>query len=194
MPVFADLLDLQTAVVEHVARPDIVDVFPRLVKMAEVGFSRKLRTRDQITSSTLTLASGYVELPDDFAEMIGVYDESGNEYVQQSMQTAGSDTSGTYYSVSGSPVMASGEGDISIQYYATIPTISGVMTATNWLLERHPALYLYGVGLEAAKHIRDGELIQATKMALDMEYQDIRADDESARYSRARVRVAGPTP
>jgi hypothetical protein len=75
-----------------------------------------------------------------------------------------------------------------------VPTIADSMAATSWLLTKHPGLYLYGVGLEAAKHIRDGELIQASKMALDMEYSDIAADDASSRYSRARVRVAGPTP
>lgn len=193
MAVFADLLDLQVAVVEHVGRPDIVDVFPRLVKMAEVGFSRKLRTRDQVTSALLSAAEGTVALPDDFAEMIGVYDANGDEYMQQTMQAA-QVAGNNYYTIS---ALSGGDGDlmdVEIHYYATIPTIADSMTATNWLLAKHPGLYLYGVGLEAAKHIRDGELIQATKMALDMEYQDIRSDDENARYSRARVRVAGPTP
>ena len=194
MAVFADLLDLQTAVVEHVGRPDIVDVFPRLVQMAEVGFSRKLRTMDQIVSTTLDYASGYGTLPTNVAEIIGLYDDNGREFIQQSVQTAGSDRTGTYYSVSGSAVTASEAGNLFIDYYARIPTISGSMAATNWLLEKHPGLYLYGVGLEAAKHIRDGDLMQVSKMALDMEYADIWAEDEAARYSRAKVRVAGPTP
>lgn len=193
MAVFADCLDLQTAVVEHVGRPDIVDVFPRLVGLAEVGFNRKLRTRDQVAGLVLSTANGAVALPDDFAEMIGVYNANGYEYVQQSMQTAQVEGS-LYYTISSLSGVSGDSVDVEIQYYANVPTIANSMTATNWLLAKHPGLYLYGVGFEAAKYIRDADLIQATKTALDMEYADIRADDESARYSRARVRVAGPTP
>lgn len=194
MAVFADLLDLQTAVVEQVARPDIVDVFPRLVKMAEVGFNRKLRTRSQVTTATLTIASGVATLPTDFSEMIGVYDPSGFEYVQQPLQQVRPPWAYDYYAISGNTLLMQGDADRVIQYYAKVPTIADSMAATNWLLENHPGIYLYGVSLEAAKHLRDVEMAQATKLALDMEYADLRADDEEARYSRARVRVGGPTP
>ena len=45
MTAFTDFLDLQTAVIEQVARPDIADVMPRLVKLAEAGINRRLRCR-----------------------------------------------------------------------------------------------------------------------------------------------------
>jgi hypothetical protein len=61
-------------------------------------------------------------------------------------------------------------------------------------LQKHPGLYLYGVGMEAAKYLRDVEAAQATSALLDMEYTAAAAQDEQGRYSRARVRVAGVTP
>jgi hypothetical protein len=86
MTAFADFIDLQTAVVEHVRNPSIADVFPRLVKLAEVGFNRRLRCREQISTATVTISGGAGVLPADMAEIIGVYDAAGMEYIAQPLQ------------------------------------------------------------------------------------------------------------
>lgn len=193
MTAFADLLDLRTAAVEQVGRPDIADVFPRLVALAEAGLNRKLRTRDQITSATLTLASGSVALPADFLEMIGVYNSVGQEYVQQPQQAAHMNRS--YYAIDGSNLTLYGKSeDVSVQYYAKLPTITDSMTDSNWLLQKYPGVYLYSAAYEAAKWMRDKELASDMAGLLAGEIADLRADDEHARYSRARVRVQGVTP
>ena len=193
MAAFADLLDLRTAVVEQVGRPDIADVFPRLVKLAEAHMSRNLRTRAQVTSTTLTFVSGVASVPADFAEAIGLYDANGYEYVQQPLQQV--KTRAWYYSMNASQFLVNGfEGDLTLEYYATIPTISGSMTDTNWLLARYPGVYLDGVAYEASKHVRDAEMGKAMRQLYQMELDDAAADDFGARYSRARVRVAGMTP
>jgi hypothetical protein len=201
MTAFTDALDLRTAVVEHVRRPDITDVWTRLVLLAEVGFNRKLRCREQVTRTTLTLASGSVALPSDFAELIGVYNANGQEYIQQPLQMVKETNPGgmyganAYYAISGNALVSNGaSGDRDVEYYAKVPTLSTSLTTSNWLLQKHPGLYLYGVALEAAKYMRDVELAQATKQLLDMEYHDVQADDDNARYSRARIRISGATP
>lgn len=194
MSVFADFLDLRTAVVEQVGRPDIVDVFPRLTAMAETGFNRRLRTQDMITSYTMTLASGEAQLPTDLLEIIGLYGSDGLELIQQPVQVTQSQAR-PFYSIAGGYLTVKGySGDMTLQYYARIPTISDGMTSTNWLLEKHPDVYLYGVGYEASKHIRNVDGAQAAKALLDMALTDAIAEDHQARYSRARVRVGGVTP
>ena len=196
MTAFADLLDLRTAVVEQVGRADIVDVFPRLVKLAEANFNRNIRTKAQITTTTLTFASGVAALPADFAEAIGLYNARGYEYVQQPVQ-ATQITDGTryFYSIAGSNITVNGhDGDLTLQYYATLPTITDSMTDTNWLLTKYPGAYLYGVSLEAAKHLRDAEMAKAYAALLRQELDDLSADDFRVRYARARVRVQGVTP
>ena len=189
---FTDLLDLRTAVIEHVQRPDIADVFPRLVLLAEANFNRRLRLKDQITSTSVTIASGVAALPADFLAVIGLYDTNGHEYIEQPIHAV--KTSGTthYYAISGGSIVTKiADGSKTLEYYAKVPTISGSMTATNWLLTAAPALYLYGVGLEAAKYIRDVNMAQATAQILEDEYAAVLAQDDSARYSAARVRVQG---
>jgi hypothetical protein len=192
MAAFNDLLDLRTAVIEHVRNADIADVFPRLVAMAESRLNRTLRLRDQITDAPVTITAGRGPLPADFAEALGLFRADGLEYVQQSPQHR--DRHNQYYSIQGSEIVAPLiEGDVTLSYYAVLPPLSAI-TSTNLMLARYPDLYLYAVGFEAAKYIRDTELAVQTKTLMDDAYYMARADDEAARYSRARVRVAGCNP
>lgn len=193
---FTDFIDLQTAVVEHVGTSEIVDVFPRLVRMAETQFNNSLRCREQVTTATLAVASGTATLPVDFVEAIGLYDESGYEYVQQPLQsTRVSQLHRHYYSIGATTLNTKlADGNYTLQYYAAIPTITDSSTDSNWLLVKHPGVYLYGVGFEAAKYLKNIELAQATRELLDMEMRQVSARDERERFSRARVRVQGVTP
>lgn len=190
MSAFADLLDLRTAVVEHVRNPGITDVFPRLVALAESRLNRTLRMHDQITSATVTVVSGRAPLPDTFAEMIGLYNGYGCEYVQQSPQHK----HGYFYSIQGAEIVASClVGDLKLDFYAVIPPLASMAT-TNWLLSRYPDVYLYAVAFEAAKYTRDVDVASITKGLMDESIAAAKGDDEAARYSRARVRVAGVNP
>lgn len=193
MSALADFLDLRTAVIEQVGRADIADVFPRLVLMAEARFNRELRTKAQITTATLTFTSGTAALPSDFAEAIGLYDSNGYEYVQQpTVATKPSYGTRYFYAITGSNAYVNGyDGDLTLEYYATVPTVTDSMTDTNWLLAKYPGAYLYGVALEAAKYLRDADMGKAMATLLRQELDDISADDFRARFSRARVRVQG---
>ena len=191
MSAFADFLDLRTAVIEHVGKADIADVFPRLVALAESRLNRTLRMRAQISTATITMVTGRAPLPADFAEAIGIYGPSGCEYVQQSPQHK----HGYVYSIQGDDVVSSCiSGDLVLDFYATLPPLSVSITTSNWLLARYPDIYLYAVSFEAAKYTHDAELATATKGLLDESIATAKSDDEAARYSRARVRIAGVTP
>lgn len=196
MTAFADFLDLRTEVVEYIGDPSIVDVFPRLVALAEVALNRVLRCREQISSTTLTFSSGSASLPSDFLEVIGLYDSSGYEYVQQPPQELRPST-GTrhFYTVLASTIeMTAGDGDRTLQYYAEIPSVGDSMTDSNWLLQKHPAVYWWAIAHEAAKWKKDVALMESIQPMLAGELQAVNAQDGAERYSRARVRVAGPTP
>lgn len=195
MAAFADFIDLQTAVVEHVGTSTIADVFPRLVQLAEVNFNRRLRCRNMVTTAVVTITAGVGALPADFIAAIGVYNVAGFEYVQQPLQAVKTTDTTQFYAISGGNIVTKiAAATVSLEYYAKVPTLAGVFTTTNWLLLKHPGLYLYAVGLEAAKYIRDLELAKVTAELAEMEYQAVAAIDQDERYSRARVRVAGVTP
>lgn len=189
---FNDLLDLRTAVIEHIGNAGIADVFPRMVSLAESRLNRTLRMRDQITSATVTVIAGRAPLPADFAEALGLFRADGCEYVQQSPQHR--DRHRHFYSIQGADIVAPNlTGDLALDYYAKLPGLA-VMSDTNWLLDKYPDVYLYAVAFEATKYTRDAELAAQTRSLMDDAIMSAKSDDEAARYSRARVRVAGCTP
>ena len=193
---FTDYLDLRTAVLEQVGDTSLADVFDRLTKLAEARFNRKFRTSEQVTSTTLTIASGTATLPSDFIEAIGLYDANGFEYISQPSQNARITTNHRhFYTIEGNSLNTVGpDGDKELQYFAKIPTLTISLTTSNWLLENYPGVYLYGVAFEAAKHKRDVEMSAQMGALMDAEIADAIADDNNKRYSRARVRVQGVTP
>jgi hypothetical protein len=99
------------------------------------------------------------------------------------------------YSIDGTNIYIYGySGDRDIEYYAKIPSLTMSPSTSNWLLEEAPDVYLYAVGLEAAKFLKDVDLAQATKLLLDGAMAELRVGDERARWANSVVRVQGCTP
>lgn len=182
MPVFADTLDLKTAVGDHVGNRSISDVWSRMVQMAEMDLNAKLRTRDQLTDITLYFDSGLSPLPGDFLEVASFPDHCGHDTYPR-------------YHLDGFAITIDGfTGEKAFRYYAALPTLSRSLSACNWLLSRFPTVYLYGVGLQAAKHLKDVDLAQATDQLYGYALQSMRMSDERSRWANKAVRVQGCTP
>lgn len=196
MSVFADYLDLRFAVGDHVGNRGLSDVMPRLVQQAESYLNKELRTRQQVTYATLVFTNGVAPLPTDFLEIITVFDAFNNP--MRATQLADQRRLGSMYSrysIDASNINIDGyTGKRDIQYYAKLPTLTAGPTTTNWLLTEAPGIYLYAVGLEAAKFLKDVELSQATKVLLDGAMAELRIGDERARWANSTVRVQACTP
>ena len=196
MAAFNDYLDLRVAVAEHVGNRNISDVMSRLTQQAEARLNQKLRHRDQITSGTLTFASGTASLPADFLELISVFGLYG--YAMSSGSLADTHRSGSEYwrySVDGTGIIIYGvDGDRDIRYFARIPTLTTSSSTTNWLLQKYPNVYLYAVAVEAAKFLRDTGLAQTTEVLLNQALSEMKIDDDRARWSNGTVRPQMVTP
>jgi hypothetical protein len=190
---FSDYIDLRTAVIEEVGTADISDVFDRLTKLAEARLNRKLRSRYQITSTPMIVASGSDSLPSDFLEVVGVFDPQGRELLARPHQFTAQTYQSGQYSITGTEVLTA-DGTYTLQYYAALPTLTGSMTTSNWLLANYPAVYLYAVTVEALKHLRRAEDAAVVESVLRDEMGELETDDFSARYARGAVRVQGGTP
>lgn len=196
MAAFNDALDLKFAVSDHVGNRNISDVWSRLVQSAETYLNQKLRTVWQETDATLTFTDGEADLPADFVEMIDVYGPCG--YRMHAALRADRQRPGmafSRYSIGAGKIFIRGyTGDKDILYYAALPTLSTGLSSTNWLLSQCGNVYLYAVGLEAAKFLKDVELSQATKALLDDVMSSLKIDDDRTRWSNAVVRVQGLAP
>ena len=143
---------------------------------------------------TVTVANGQAPLPADFLEAIGLFNAAGAEYTQNPAHLLEDGLERGLYAVVGSDLLCNTSGDLTLAYYAKVPTITEAMTDSNWLLQTAPGLYLYAVAYEAAKHMNDPARASAARDLMEMEFADLKADDYSARYSRARIVLPGVTP
>ena len=178
MSAFQNIIDLRFAVSDTVGNRTISDVFPRLVSLAENDINTRLRTRWQIRDTVLTFDASEAALPPDFLDMIRIKGCGAGEYQVTSWAI----------------VMPRAQGDRDAQYYARIPTLTCSPTACNWLLQRYPNVYLYGVALEAAKFLKDVDLATTTAGLYGDALRQLQIDDERARYSISKTRVRGLTP
>lgn len=82
--------------------------------------------------------------------------------------------------------------DIAFFYYQRIPTLIEP-TDTNWLLTKHPDLYLYSTLLQSAPYLKDDERVQIWGTAQAKLLEDIRMDTERASFRGATpiIRTAG---
>lgn len=196
MAALADYLDLRLAVSDHVGNRNLSDVMPRLVQMAEAYLNKELRCRQQVTYAALVFADGAAPLPDDFLEIITVFDDFNNP--MRATQLADQRRLGSMYSrysIDGTNININGyTGNRDIQYYAKLATLTASPTTSNWLLADYPEVYLYAVGMQAAKFLKDVDLAQATKTLLDAAMSELRLGDERARWANSVVRVQGCTP
>lgn len=196
MAALADYLDLRFAVGDHVGNRNLSDVMPRFVIMAESALNKKLRTRQMITTDTLTFASGVATLPSDFIEMINVYGVGGVPLHSAPLSDIQREGSQYYrYAINGTDILIRAfSGDRDIEYYAKLPTLTASPTTSNWLLSDAPDVYLYATALEAAKFLKDADLGLATKELLDGAMAALKVNDDRARWSNTTTRVQGVCP
>lgn len=196
MAVLADNLDLRTNVVELVKNPSIIDVWGRILGMTEVRINRVARHRNQITSATVTFVDGEAPLPADFLEVLHLYDQSNCEMFAGPLSLVkGTGSMYRYYAIDGSSIWNYGySGDRTLEYYASVPTISAALTDTNWLLASYPDVYLYIAAGEAAAHLQDTERASVFAGLADTALSDMHRDSNRARFSRGVVIPRGVNP
>jgi hypothetical protein len=197
MAVFADALDLRTAVAELMKDATWTDIFPRMVIMAELRINRTARHRNMITSATVTFADGVAPLPADFIEPLHLYTSTGDsEMLQAPLSTVkASGTQYRYYAIDGDNLVVYGlDGDRTLEYWATIPTISAALTDTSWVLTQYPDVYLYTVATEAANYLQNADKAAAMDAAAERALAAMKAESDRARFARAVVVPKGVNP
>lgn len=73
-----------------------------------------------------------------------------------------------------------------LTYVATLAKLSDSNTS-NWILERHPDVYLYGSLLQAAPYLRDDERVATWSALYETAVNDIILQNERAAFSQGRA-------
>lgn len=129
------------------------EAIDRALRKAEAEFNRTLRTPDMETRRVFTITDELTTVPEDFLEMRFIFVEGMPDQPLASMSPAG--MLSTFYGRAGCPraytiegtalrVGPVGRADVEMVYYRRIDALSDGQVS-NWLLRKHPDLYVAGV-------------------------------------------------
>jgi hypothetical protein len=194
--------ELKTAVENWLAHTLFTARVPEFIAIFEATANRRLRTRWQEGTASLTPGSdGTVALPSDYLALRRATWTGSKrvelEYVHptyfQSAYPTRPQGTPTIFTIEGSTlkVMPLDATAVELDYYAKVPALSDSAT-TNWLLTAHPDLYLFGAMVEAELFGVNDERAPLWKARRDEIFSEIEQLSMRGRGAGA-VRVVGMT-
>lgn len=199
---FANYTELQAAIADYLARPDLTGQIKDFVRLAEAKLQRVLlSTENELIALGSTDDQGRLTLPSDLRQIRAVKAGSGSlarvlnatsaaDYYQLTREPSGSTVRG--YMISAKTlylIPASGPVDVTIVYNQGLTPLSEGFQS-NWLLEGHPDVYLYGALAEAEPFIRNDERIALWKGLLRAAVDEVNTADANMRFATSRVTLA----
>jgi hypothetical protein len=172
---YANLLAL---VADTLDRDDVATRLPDWLTLVEARLNRLLQDPDMEVVTTLT--GDGAALPADFGEMIALGTADDNRLtpisnVEYASIRPLSGTSRLYTIREGKVYYAPGSVNPTLVYRRRIPALTSTNTA-NWLLDRAPDVYFYGVLLQANAWDVDNEAASGWKALWDEAIDELRTD------------------
>lgn len=160
-----------------------------------------LRVREMVAVTSITPSSGACALPTDYLEYRRVVEEASIR--RELKYIAPSVADQLYPDRAGGPacdftiigsslyMFPVSSNDIELTYYQKIPALSDA-SPTNWLLTKHPALYLHGGLMQLGIYRRDDDLVNRSAQFVTSYAAGLRKTGERAEFARAgtRLRIA----
>lgn len=161
---------LKLAIADWLDRPDLDDIIPQFIEMAEAQMSRDIRHFEMENRATADVDGQYLQRPSDWVETIRLHITSGGTRNLQLLSAAAmADKRQGVENATGEPKYyrhvergfevfptADGTYEVELLYYQKIPALTA-SNADNWLLLSHPDVYLYGALIHAAPYIKDDQ-------------------------------------
>jgi hypothetical protein len=181
--------DLVAAIPAWITRTDATSaLISDWVSLAEARINRVLRVNRMLVRATATISDEFSAVPSDFrAPRLMRVAGSGDDFLdfltpEQMAQRKAEQPTGdlSAYALVGeefwfSPVPTDPT-LVELAYYGSVPTL-GTTNPTNWLLTRHPDLYLAGTILESALYYEDDEQEAKWSDKFNTAIVDIHASD-----------------
>jgi len=189
--------ELQASVADFLNRSDLTAVIPDFIRMTESELNRVLRTREMSVRTRAPVSEQYVKLPDDYLGMRNIelvtspvtvleYRNLENLDAHRASDATGKPI---FYSIMQNNIefapVPDSEYTLEIVYYQKIPQLGTEVTefTTNWLLDSHPDIYLYGSLMQSAPYLQADERIGVWAGKFQQVLEQLKTSDEKARFS-----------
>ena len=195
--------ELKTSIANFLNRDDLTAIIPDFITLAEVNMDRQVRHFRMEKRSTATVSSQYLTLPTDLLEPIRFMMTGGSKTTRLELMGQGqiaqsreetADRSGqpTNYAITDGSIelfpRPDGDYTIELVYYAQIDKLNAGNTS-NWVLEYHPDLYLYGALIHSAPYLEDDQRMGTWAALYQSALDAIIGQFENAAYSGASRRI-----
>lgn len=185
---------LITAVVDWLKDPNLTDYVPTFIQLAEGHFRRSITHTDREGISEATLTGESIALPTDFMSVRSIFINSDPRTVLLPMSpnslrafwsAQGTGLPRNYAILDGAMYFGPApdtEYTINMTYARDLTPLSQ-STSTNWLLEDHPDIYLFGSLVHAELFGWNDGRLPLLKSALDEMIADLNAHGLRKKYS-----------
>ena len=193
--------ELKSAIESWLDRTDLDTVIPDFVMIAEAGFNRVLRHRRMLSRTTADVDTEYTSLPSDFLEMKALQINGDPIRSLTYLNPMEMDKADATYSVAAKPVYFSVINDYfqvlpipdqtyvgELIYYAKVPAL-GASQTTNWLLDDHPDIYLYGALRQASPYLREDERLPVWESLFLTRIGEAQADSDRGETYGSSLRI-----
>ena len=185
--------ELQASVADFLNRGDLTAVIPDFIKMTESELNRVLRTREMSVRTQGPISKQYVKLPVDFLGLRNIelmtspvtvleYRNLQNLDAHRAIDASGKPI---FYSIMQNNIefapVPDAEYTLEIVYYQALPALAD--NTTNWLLDSHPDIYLYGSLMQSAPYLQADERIGVWAGKFQQILEQLKTSDEKARFS-----------
>ena len=167
--------NLQIEIALWLNRQDLVAQIPTFVRLleAQVESDPKMRVREMIVRAVATTELEFTLLPTDFLALHNIQLNTSPRVtplyaatmaeVDEVRKANPQGGTPTRFCIVGSSIelapVPTEEVQVEITYYQRIPALNDTTQTTNWMLDRHPGLYLYGSLLQAEPYLKNDERI-----------------------------------
>jgi hypothetical protein len=189
--------DLVAAINGWLNRSDMTAIAPDLIALAEAEFNRRLRTIEMEGRATATLAGEAIALPADFMGLRSIsVDNTFFEQIsaQELFDIPTSARLPRFVAVTDGQFFfrpAPASGTVKIDYYQKIPALT-VANPTNWLMTKHPDLYLFAALAQAEFYNWNDGRLPVVKARTEELIEQINDETHRARYGNRRLKMSMP--
>jgi hypothetical protein len=163
-------------------------------------FNIKLRLREMETITDLSPTAGVYTLPTDYVEYKRVVEKASmrrslayiSENAVDQMYPDRAGGLSMHFNIIGNSLYTFplSTNNVELTYYKQIPLLSGSST-TNWLLTKHPGLYLHACQLYAAEFVKDDAEISKESTFVQNYIDLLHSADNRSKFASAGIVLPG---
>jgi hypothetical protein len=195
--------ELRSSIADWLNRDDLTSVIPDFISLAEAQMERRLPTQKMVKRANASIDTPFSAVPADFLSVKSLVMTSASPVQPLVFLTEDElDAKKSVYRTTGKPIYFALVGNqievlpppdtsytAELTYVATLPKLSDSNTS-NWVLARHPDVYLYGSLLQAAPYLRDDERVGLWSSQYQAAIEDMLIQNERAAFSQSRIAMA----